>query len=184
MLPQTWHKVWHPRAIGVWDCPQYRCPSQGRMGRESSFLIPGLKKKSPVYSKSMVRNIVGRSGIDPLLSFSSSVRLKQNWCLIHWFSVPHSQRDGAEEKRPSAQIPVDFPDLSAVAPNLCVPFLLLIFTAAAPGHGYDAQADGGNGGACRKLRLCCDICDIAAWLSFSPRTQFERGNNIVESNVC
>lgn len=66
MLPQTWDKVWHPGSIRGCDCPQYRCPSWGRMGRESSLLIPGLKKRALCIQDlllSVVRNVVERPGI-------------------------------------------------------------------------------------------------------------------------
>lgn len=97
MLPQMWDKFWHPE---VWQinmrlgCSQYRCPSQGRKGRESSLLVPGLKESALCIQdlfSSMARKVVERPGIAHLLPFSSSVRLKQNWFPFGWFSVSHSQ---------------------------------------------------------------------------------------------
>lgn len=65
----------------------------------------------------------------------------------------------------------------------------MIFTEAAPEHGCDAQADGKNGGACRRLCLSCACHGDRQhrWQScldiFSPSTQCKRENNNGESNV-
>lgn len=195
MIPQTWDKAWHPKVLQIntsLGCSQYRCPSQGRMGREFSLLVPGLKESALCIQdlfSSMARKVVEKPGIALLLLFSSSVRLKQNWFPFGWFSVSHSQWGGAGTKKSSAQLPVDFTDLSATGIKAVCASLeaeLSSWSSWKQLQGVDVVL--GLKGRTEEPAGDCACCGAdmggrAAWVSFLPSIQFKRESN-EGSNVC
>lgn len=51
MLPQMWHKVWHPRSIGGWDCRSTDVLPKAGWARNPPFSLQVLKKKEPCVFK-------------------------------------------------------------------------------------------------------------------------------------
>lgn len=159
MLLHMWDKVWHSK---VWQintslgCSQYRCPSQGRMGRDPPFLFQVLRK---VYSRSVLINghkSSARAWDSPSSSFFQFSEAEAELLPI-WFSVSHSQQHGAGKKRaqPNFQWTPQTSQLQGSKQHVPAWRLsfLLIYMEAASGHGCAAWTDGENGKACRRLCL-------------------------------
>lgn len=155
MLPQTWGKVWQINmSLG---CSQYRCPSQGRMGRESSLLVPGLRESAVCIQDLFLINgqkSSGKAWDSPSSSFFQEAKLVPILSGFQWpiHNNVEQGRRGHQPKFSELYRPLSCRDQSSVC-QLGGWALLLIFMEAASGHGYDTWSDGENGKACRRLCL-------------------------------